>query len=68
MRRERLTNIEIGNERSLVPGKVLATRIRNDAVIDPAHCHTNTPRLNLVGRMHRAGWHARTDGRTGERA
>ena len=57
---ERMATIDIGNERTLVLGKVLAMHIRDDAVIDPARCYIDTPRLNLIGRMHGAGWYART--------
>jgi len=57
---ERLTTLEIGNERTLVIGRVLAMHIRDDAVLDPGRCYIDTPKLGLVGRMHGAGWYART--------
>ncbi|MGH7078853.1 MAG: hypothetical protein ACREFU_12245, partial [Acetobacteraceae bacterium] len=34
--------------------------IRDDAVLDPAKCHIDTPKLDLIGRMHGGGWYART--------
>ncbi len=57
---ERLMALELNNDRTLVLGKVLAMHVRNDAVLDPARCYIDTPKLNLVGRMHGAGVYART--------
>ena len=57
---ERFTTLEIGHERALVLGRVLAMHIRDDAVIDPAKCYIDTPKLDLIGRMHGRGWYART--------
>ena len=52
--------IDLGPEQSLVLGRVLALHVRDDAVIDPAKNHIDTPKLKLIGRMHGAGWYART--------
>lgn len=57
---ERLLAMELANDRSLVIGRVLAMHVRDDAVLDPARCYIDTPRLNLVGRMHGGGTYART--------
>ena len=57
---ERLLAMELANDRSLVIGRVLAMHVRDDAVLDPARCYIDTPRLNLVGRMHGGGIYART--------
>ena len=57
---ERMMAVEIGTERTLVVGRVLAMHIRDDAVLDPARCYIDTPALKLIGRMHGAGWYART--------
>ena len=57
---ELLQIIDLGPEQSLVLGRVLAMHIRDDAVIDPAKRHIDTPKLKLIGRMHGAGWYART--------
>lgn len=57
---ERLATIEISNDRSLVMGRVLAMHIKDEAVLDPARCYIDTPKLNLIGRMHGTGWYART--------
>lgn len=60
---ERFATLEIGNERALVLGRVLAMHIRDDAVIDPQKCYIDTPKLDLIGRMHGRGWYARTSDR-----
>ncbi|HUZ62447.1 MAG TPA: flavin reductase family protein [Acetobacteraceae bacterium] len=57
---ERLATIELGNDRALVLGKVLAMHVHDEAVLDPAKCYIDTPKLGLVGRMHGRGWYART--------
>ena len=60
---ERLATIELGNERALVLGRVLAMHIRDDAVIDAQKCYIDTPKLDLIGRMHGRGWYTRTSDR-----
>jgi flavin reductase (DIM6/NTAB) family NADH-FMN oxidoreductase RutF len=57
---ERLATIELGNARALVLGRVLAMHIRDDAVLDAAKCYIDTPRLDLIGRMHGRGWYTGT--------
>jgi flavin reductase (DIM6/NTAB) family NADH-FMN oxidoreductase RutF len=57
---ELLQIIDLGPEQSLVLGRVLAMHIRDEAVIDPAKYRIDTPKLKLIGRMHGAGWYART--------
>lgn len=51
--------VPIGSH-NLVLGEVLAVHIRDDCMLDPARLYVDTPRLGLVGRMHGAGWYART--------
>ncbi len=60
---ERFTTLEIGHERALVLGRVLAMHIRDDAVLDAQKCYIDTPKLDLIGRMHGRGWYARTSDR-----
>jgi flavin reductase (DIM6/NTAB) family NADH-FMN oxidoreductase RutF len=60
---ERMATIDLAADRTLVMGRVLAMHIRDDAVLDRARCYVDTPRLGLVGRLHGAGWYARTDDR-----
>lgn len=57
---ERLMALELNNDRTLVIGKVLAMHVRDNAVLDPARCYIDTPKLNLIGRLHGAGMYTRT--------
>ncbi|MBV9865397.1 MAG: flavin reductase family protein [Abitibacteriaceae bacterium] len=52
------TTLEIGRNR-LVIGEVLHFHIRDD-LIDVEKLYVNTERLHAIGRMHGAGWYART--------
>lgn len=52
--------IEFGPDRALLIGEVVAMHVRDDAVLDAARCHIDTPKLDLIGRMHGAGWYTRT--------
>jgi len=42
---------------------VLAVHIHDDCMLDAARLYVDTPKLNLVGRMHGSGWYARTTDR-----
>ncbi|MGC9271282.1 flavin reductase family protein [Acidiphilium sp.] len=55
--------IEFGPDRAMVIGEVLAMHVRDDAVLDPVRCHIDTPRLDLIGRMHGGGWYSTTNDR-----
>ena len=57
---ERLVIVDVGVDRSVVLGRVLAIHIQDDCVLDAARCYVDTPKLDLVGRMHGGGWYART--------
>lgn len=59
----RMTILELAPERVLVVGRVLAMHVRDDCVRDPVRCHIDTPKLDLIGRMHGGGWYARTTDR-----
>jgi flavin reductase (DIM6/NTAB) family NADH-FMN oxidoreductase RutF len=52
--------VDLGTDHGLVLGRVVAMHVRDDAVIDPAKYYIDTPKLKLIGRMHGAGWYART--------
>ena len=56
---ELLQIVELG-ESGLVLGRVLAMHVRDEAVIDALKYSIDTPRLNLIGRMHGSGWYVRT--------
>jgi flavin reductase (DIM6/NTAB) family NADH-FMN oxidoreductase RutF len=51
--------VELGTDTELILGRVLAMHVREDVVVDPAKHYIDTPRLNLIARMH-AGWYSRT--------
>ncbi len=57
---ERFSIVEVGIDRAIVLGRVLAVHVRDDAVIDFERCYIDTPKLDLIGRMHGGGWYART--------
>lgn len=48
---------------TIILGRVLAMHIRDEAVQDVAKNYIDTPKLDLVGRMHGRGWYARTTDR-----
>ena len=60
---ERFTTLEVGSERALVLGRVVAMHIRDDAVMDRSRCYIDTPKLGLIGRMAGAGGYVRTTDR-----
>jgi len=52
--------VELGDFNTLVLGRVLAIHIADEALLDPARYYVDTPKLDLIGRMHGAGWYARS--------
>lgn len=60
---ERLVIVEVGVDRAVILGRVVTMHIQDDCVLDPVRCHVDTPRLDLIGRMHGGGWYARTTDR-----
>lgn len=60
---ERLVIVDVGIDRAVVLGKVLAIHVRDDCVLNAERCHIDTPKLDLIGRMHGGGWYARTTDR-----
>jgi flavin reductase (DIM6/NTAB) family NADH-FMN oxidoreductase RutF len=57
---ERFNIIDVGVDRAIVLGRVVAMHVRDDAVLNAERCYIDTPKLDLIGRMHGAGWYART--------
>ena len=57
---ELLQIVELGPDAGLVLGRVLAMHVRDGAVLDAEKHYVDTPGLKLIGRMHGAGWYART--------
>lgn len=60
---ERFVILDVGIDRTIVLGRVVAMHVRDDAVLDAERCHIDTPALDLIGRMHGRGWYARTTDR-----
>jgi flavin reductase (DIM6/NTAB) family NADH-FMN oxidoreductase RutF len=60
---ERLVIVEVGIDRAVILGKVLAIHVQDDCVLDKDRCYIDTPKLDLIGRMHGGGWYARTTDR-----
>ena len=60
---ERLVTIDVANDRTIVLGKVVAIHIADDCVLDPEKCYVDTPKLDLIGRMHGRGWYTKTTDR-----
>jgi len=52
--------VELSAQRSIILGKILAIHIQDRFVSDPERFYLDTPAMDLVGRMHGAGWYART--------
>jgi flavin reductase (DIM6/NTAB) family NADH-FMN oxidoreductase RutF len=60
---ERLVIVDVGTDRAVVLGKVLAIYVQDDCVLDKDRCYIDTPKLDLIGRMHGAGWYSRVTDR-----
>lgn len=60
---ERFVTLEVAVDRTIVLGRVVAMHVRDDAVLNAERCHIDTPKLDLIGRMHGGGWYARTTDR-----
>ncbi len=54
--------IPVGHH-TVVLGKVLAMHVADEAMLDVEKKYVDTPKLDLVGRMHGRGWYALTDSR-----
>ncbi|MDR3473284.1 MAG: flavin reductase family protein [Devosia sp.] len=52
--------IDLNAGRTLVMGEVVAMHVRDDCIADHERLRVDSPKLDLVGRMHGAGWYART--------
>jgi flavin reductase (DIM6/NTAB) family NADH-FMN oxidoreductase RutF len=60
---ERLVIVEVGVDRAVILGKVVAIHVADEFVLDKDRCYIDTPKLDLIGRMHGRGWYARTTDR-----
>jgi flavin reductase (DIM6/NTAB) family NADH-FMN oxidoreductase RutF len=50
--------IDLGSGSALIVATVLAIRIEEEFILDAQRFYVDTPRLDLVARMHGAGWYA----------
>ena len=57
---ERFMNIDLGSDRTLVIGKVLAVHVQDDCVLNAERCYIDNEKLDLIGRLHGGGWYSRT--------
>ena len=53
--------LEFAGDRLLVVGEVLTLHVRDDAVLDAKRCQIDTPKLDLIGRLHGGGWYVRAN-------
>jgi flavin reductase (DIM6/NTAB) family NADH-FMN oxidoreductase RutF len=60
---ERLVIVDVGIDRAVILGRVVAFHVQDDCVLDKDRCYIDTPKLDLIGRMHGGGWYARTTDR-----
>jgi flavin reductase (DIM6/NTAB) family NADH-FMN oxidoreductase RutF len=60
---ERLVIVDVGIDRAVVLGKVKAIYVQDDCVLDAELCYIDTPKLDLIGRLHGAGWYSRVTDR-----
>ncbi|MEJ8572014.1 flavin reductase family protein [Microbaculum marinum] len=52
--------VELGNSRYIFVGRVLVVHIQDEMMLDAERLYVDTPKLDLIGRMHGGGWYART--------
>ena len=57
---EFMQSVDLGPERAIVLGRVLAMHIADDAVMDASRCYIDTSKLDLIGRMGGASGYAST--------
>lgn len=55
--------VDFSADRALVIGEVVAMHVWDHAVLDAKRCHIDTPKLDLIGRMHGGGWYTGTSER-----
>lgn len=55
-----LQAVQPSTESTIVIGEVLAAHIEERFILDAERCHIDTPAMGMIGRMHGAGYYART--------
>lgn len=58
-----LNIVDIGALRSITLATVVAIHVTDEAVLDAERCYIDTPKLDLVGRMHGSSGYTRTTDR-----
>jgi flavin reductase (DIM6/NTAB) family NADH-FMN oxidoreductase RutF len=54
------TLLRVGTEQVIVVGEVQIAHVADEILLDPDLCHVDTPKMELIGRMHGSGWYVRT--------
>lgn len=54
------SHLEVSPNHLVVIGEVVYAHIADEAMLNPAKFYIDTPKLDLVGRMHGGGWYAGT--------
>lgn len=54
------TPLELGPNKFIFVGTILQAHVGDAFVLDAERAYIDTPKLELIGRMHGAGWYART--------
>jgi len=54
------THLEVSPNHLIVLGEVVYAHVADEAMLDPAKLYIDTPKLDLIGRMHGRGWYAGT--------
>ncbi len=57
---ERFQTIEIANDRALVMARIVAIHVADAYVMNQERCYIDTPKLDLIGRMHGGGGYSTT--------
>lgn len=60
---EHFQTLEVGPDRWLVLGRVVAMHLADEAVLDASRCYVDASKLDLIGRMAGAGGYVRTTDR-----
>jgi flavin reductase (DIM6/NTAB) family NADH-FMN oxidoreductase RutF len=53
--------VPLSDASAVVLGRVFAMHIEDNCLLDAGRHYVDTPKLDLVGRMHAAGWYTRTN-------
>jgi flavin reductase (DIM6/NTAB) family NADH-FMN oxidoreductase RutF len=53
-------SIDLGDHRFIIVGRVVSLYIRDDMMLNAEKHYVDTPKLDLIGRMHGRGWYVRT--------